>query len=237
MIDPATILAQAVADLEGRMGVHRADILPEEWLALSKAALRFADPFRDVNADAAGFPVILPDGTALWRLTIGAQIWLDELERSLDGGTANPLYSRAVVFACAHARDRDAFPQPSPREAERAVTAFERSLRITRAEAASALKRLSSRSSADGRAAPGQSAAIDWAALCARLETQTGISAHDWCWKHSGDYTIKAWNDLHDFAAAFSPRAKQHHVQDEADRALEALQLAKVAIRKRIHPS
>lgn len=234
MIDPSSILAQAVSDLQHRMGVDPSQIAPAEWLALARAALRVADPFRDVNADAAGIPVSLPDGTTLWRLTIGANIWLDDVARFLPKGMDDPLFRRALVYACANARSPDAFiGLVSESALRRALRRFERSVFATTDEINLALNRLFSVRPRSTE--PDPSTAADWASLCARLETQTGIPAHDWCWKHSGSYALKAYNDLHDFAAAYA-RLKHSRFPDDADRALEALQLVKVAIRNRIHP-
>ena len=65
-------------------------------------------------------------------------------------------------------------------------------------------------------------AAADWAALCARLETQTGIPADEWMWKRSGAYAILAYNDLHEFARAYSG-GRGGHMTDELDEAMTAL--------------
>ena len=56
------IFARALDDLKSRMGVGLADLTAEEAVALVRACERVADPFREVNADAAGMPVRVADG-------------------------------------------------------------------------------------------------------------------------------------------------------------------------------
>lgn len=77
------------------------------------------------------------------------------------------------------------------------------------------------------------SAAADWAALCARLETQTGVPAREWIWNRSGAYAILAYNDLHEFARAYSGRSETR-MMDELDDAMCALRSVTAAIEKRV---
>ena len=77
--------AKALVELKKR-GVAMKDVKPEELYALAEASRRCADPFREVNADAAGFPVRVSEGGWFWKLTIGAGVWLDEVEEMLGGG-------------------------------------------------------------------------------------------------------------------------------------------------------
>ena len=91
-----------------RHGVEPGNIVPDELYALAEAARRCADPFREVNADAAGFPVRVCEGVWFWKLTIGASVWLDEVAAMLGGGT-DPRYRLATIHALVHARDPEAF--------------------------------------------------------------------------------------------------------------------------------
>ena len=89
--------AKALVELKKR-GVAMKDVKPEELYALAEASRRCADPFREVNADAAGFPVRVSEGVWFWKLTIGAGVWLDEVEEMLGGGKSER-YRLAMVYA------------------------------------------------------------------------------------------------------------------------------------------
>ena len=91
-----------------RQGVEPGDITPDELYALAEAARRCADPFREVNADTAGYPVRVCEGVWFWKLTIGASVWLDEVSGMLGGGT-DPRYRLATIHALVHAREPEAF--------------------------------------------------------------------------------------------------------------------------------
>ena len=78
-----------------------------------------------------------------------------------------------------------------------------------------------------------EDAATDWRAVCARLETQTGIPAGDWIWKHSAAHVLACYNDLHAFARACAGGGWVR-MRDELDAAAEALQAVKVAIMRRV---
>lgn len=92
--------AKALQQLR-KSGVEPGDMTPDELYALAEAARRCADPFREVNADAAGFPVRVCEGVYFWKLTIGASVWLDEVTEMLGGGTS-PRYRLAMIHALVH---------------------------------------------------------------------------------------------------------------------------------------
>ncbi len=219
-----------------RQGVDIADVTPGELYALAEASRRCADPFRAVNADAAGFPVRVSDGVWFWKLTIGASVWLDEVSEMLGGGT-DPRYRLAMIHALVHSREPEAFTGlDTERKVMHAVRATMRTIHATPDEVNRAIDVvLGIRANAHPRRADETAAAADWAALCARLEAQTGIPAHEWMWKRSGAYAILAYNDLHEFARAYSTRAGSgDRLQDELDDAMTALRLAAAEIEKRV---
>lgn len=226
--------AKALAGLK-KSGVGLADITPDELYGLADAARRCADPFREVNADAAGFPVRVCEGVYFWKLTIGASVWLDEIERLLGGG-CSPEYRLALIHALVHSREPKAFAGlDTEQKVMKAVRATMRTIHATPEEVDSALDvALGVRRNAKPRIAD-SGAAIDWSALCARLETQTGIPASEWMWKRSGAYAILAYNDLHEFAGAYSGKKSSRHLQDELDDAMCALRMEVAAIEKRVN--
>jgi len=225
--------AKALQQLR-RQGVEPGDMTPDELYALAEASRRCADPFREVNADAAGFPVRVCEGVWFWRLTIGAGVWLDEVEGLLGGGES-PKYRLALIYALVHGREPEAFAGlDTEQKVMRAVKSTMRTIHATPEEvnraidAALGLTRGTTRTSADG------DAAADWAALCTRLETQTGIPATEWMWKRSGAYAILAYNDLRTFAKAYLGGRSAERMHDELDDAMCALRVAAAAIEKRV---
>ena len=228
--------AKALQQLR-RQGVELADVTSDELYGLAAAARRCADPFREVNADAAGFPVRVCEGVWFWKLTIGASVWLDEVSPMLGGGTS-PRYRLAMIHALVHSREPEAFAGlDTEPKVMRAVRATMRRIHATPEEVNRAIDVvLGLRPNAGGprsRAADSATAA-DWASLCVRLETQTGIPAAEWMWKRSGAYAILAYNDLHEFARAYSGGGYAERMQDELDDAMCALRAVAAAIEKRV---
>ena len=122
--------AKALQQLR-RQGVELADVTSDELYGLAAAARRCADPFREVNADAAGFPVRVCEGVWFWKLTIGASVWLDEVEEMLGGGTS-PRYRLAMIHALVHSREPEAFAGlDTENKVMRAVRATMRTIHAT----------------------------------------------------------------------------------------------------------
>ena len=116
----------------------------------------------------------------------------------------------------------------------RAVKATMRTIHATPEEVTLAIdKVLGTRARARDRAAA-SAAAADWAAICARLEAQSGIPAEEWMWKRSGAYAILAYNDLHEFARAYSGGPGGGRMLDELDDAMTALRLVSARIERRV---
>ena len=226
--------AKALQELR-RQGVEPGDATPDELYELAEASRRCADPFREVNADAAGFPVRVCEGVYFWKLTIGASVWLDEVEGILGGGTS-PKYRLAMIYALVHSREAEAFKGlDTERVIMRAVKATMRTIHATPEEvnlAIDAVLGLARRPATPKSTA--SDAAADWAALCVRLEAQSGIPAEEWMWKRSGSYAILAYNDLHEFARAYSGGSGGERMLDELDDAMTALRLVSSRIEKRV---
>jgi hypothetical protein len=225
--------AKALQELR-RRGVEPGDATPDELYELAEASRRCADPFREVNADAAGFPVRVCEGVYFWKLTIGASVWLDEVESLLGGGTS-PKYRLAMIYALVHSRDPKAFRNlDSERAIMRAVKDTMCRIHATPEEVNQAVDVvLGTRARAAGQGSA-SAAAADWAAICARLEAQSGIPAEEWMWKRSGAYAILAYNDLHEFARAYSGGSGGGLMLDELDDAMTALRLVSSRIEKRV---
>lgn len=216
-------------------GVEPGDCTPDELYTLAEAARRCADPFREVNADAAGFPVRVCEGVWFWKLTIGASVWLDEVEEMLGGGTS-PRYRLAMIHALVHSREPEAFVGlDTEAKVMRAVRATMRTIHATPEEVNRAIDVvLGLRATARPRRADASAAAADWAALCVRLESQTGIPASEWMWKRSGAYAILAYNDLHEFASAHAGGRSRDRLVDELDDAMCALRSTAAAVERRV---
>ena len=115
----------------------------------------------------------------------------------------------------------------------RAVKATVRAIHATDAEIDRAMDAaLGLRADTRTGRAETSAAATDWAALCARLETQTGIKAEEWLWRRSGAYAILSYNDLHAFARAHSGRGGDRML-DELDAAMTHLAKLKASIVRR----
>ena len=225
--------AKALSGLKKR-GVELADMTPDELYALAEASRRCADPFREVNADAAGLPVRVCEGVWFWKLTIGASVWLDEVEEILGGGKS-PRYRLAMIYALVHSREPEAFAGlDTESKIMRAVKATLRTIHATPEEINVAMDAaLGLRAHARASKADVSAASADWAALCARLETQTGIPAREWIWKRSGSYAILAYNDLHAFARAYAGGRSATQMRDELDDAMCALRRVAASVEKR----
>lgn len=226
-------LARALADLRDRMGVGPADLTTDEIADLVHACDRAENPFREVNADAAGIPVRVCEGVHFWKLTIGASIWLDDIARLFEGRSDR--YRLCLIHALVHAREPDAFDGlEDERSILKAVKSTCRRIAATPEEVDHALDEVLGLAS---RRTVGKTdvekAAMDWRSLCARLETQTGIPAREWIWSRSSAYALHCYNDLDAFARACGGKSGTT-MRDELDAATEALQLVKVRIMKRV---
>lgn len=228
------IFARALDDLKSRMGVDLADLTAEEAVALVRACERVADPFREVNADAAGMPVRVADGVWFWPLTIGAVAWLEE---TADRWWAEDprRYRNALVYAALNAREPGAFAVIERRDVERLVRRALRTVAATSAEVDAALERVlgivpvASRPGDDEAMA---ATATSWAHLLAKVEASTGIVRDHWLWGVSYAETLRVYHEARQVATASGERAPA--MLDELDEAVNALQRLKVNIMNRV---
>ena len=230
----ALILEEALADMKSRQGVSLGDLTAAEAAELVHAVDRVANPYAEVNADAAGIPVRVAPGVWFWHLSVGASVWLDEVQKMLPKGAEDRLYKFCLIYACGNARTRGAFPPiESPDVLETLVKGYFRGLACTIDEVNAALDVIFSRKDpeTDRNEMP---EAASWASICARLEAQTGVPADEWMWQRSGKYLIRCYRDLHTFAEAYAKDGERRHATDELDEAVVALQELKLAIMRRV---
>lgn len=224
--------------LRERHGVGVADMTARELAAFVHAVERVCSPFTDVNAELVERPVFVCRGVWFWRPTAGAQIWLDEYaakwwpKKSLR-------WKWAQVYALKNARDADAFAPLTTRwEAEKAIVKCALRLPVHGAELQDAINRAygvmphdaprNRQSRAERMRAEAQT---DFAAIVARLEVESGIPRSVWLWGRSIMYTMNAYVQMHEFAAAFAASGKERsRMIDELDDALRNLAAVKEAI-------
>ena len=161
---------------------------------------------------------------------------MDEAERVLPGGSKDPRYHKALIYALAHSRSPEAFPEVvTCKDLERLLKPFFRRLAATPEEVNAALDAVLGVGSAKPREEANSLAAADYAGICARLEGQTGVPAEEWMWKRSGKYAMKVYAELHSFARAYSARGGSFaDMRDELDVATERLNLLKLEIAKSV---
>ncbi len=224
--------------LRERHGVGVGDLTAGELAALVHAVERVCSPFTDVNAELAERPVFVCRGVWFWRPTAGAQMWLDEYAaRWWPRGTLR--WKWAQAYALKNARDAEAFAPLTTRwRAEKAIVRCALRLPVHGAELQDALNRAYGvmphdaprrrRSRAERMKAEAQT---DFASIVARLEVESGIPRDTWLWGRSLTYTLNAYVQMHQFAAAFSMSGgERSRMRDELDDALRNLASVKDGI-------
>ncbi len=236
-------LENALRDLRDRFGAEASALTADEMFDLVECVRRAESPFADVNADAMGFPVKVCEGVYLWRLTAGASAWLDDYAGVWWGGERDgKRYFWALCYALAHARSKEAFiGLDTPQKAHDAIRKFALRVPATQKELALAVdKALGRTDDADDPkrgATPQKENALDWAALVARLEGQSGIRADEWLWGRSAGYAVRAYNDLATFARRYGAATgggEERRMKDLLDEAMNALARCKARIGRRI---
>ncbi len=233
-------LQSEIQDLEERFGVKVGDMTADEIESLVLACRRVESPFSNINAEVVGAPVFVCRGVYGWPITIGAFVWLDEFARKWwpDG----VMQEWAQIYAMIHARDKEAFTSLTDKaEARKAIIKTALRLVCHGGEVRAALARCY-HSDDDQCPAPPKAndrnriaAQTDWVALVARLEVESGISADEWLWGRSFFQTMKAYEELHTFAAAYAGgTADKARMLDELDAAINDLQRLKSAIGRRV---
>ena len=155
---------------------------------------RVVCPFDSERADLIGAPVRV-GGATLWRLTIGAGVWLQDCAFRWWAGDDTRL-GMAVAWALAHSRDRDAITAAAAggaAAAAKTIKAWAMELTCTREELDAAIDELMP-SAASAPAAPaGEGAQTDWQAVALDLAVLTGIPVESWVWASSRDQTLRAY--------------------------------------------
>ena len=211
------------------LGVEPGDLLPSEIEALVHACDRMRQPFSAANAEAAGFPVRVSESVVLWRLTVGANVWLDEFAgRWWPSGSK--AYAWAHIYAMRHAREKDAFLElDSEERAYKAIRADLLAIDCTEDEILAALERFP----ADDPPQREGESQTDWCSFVLALEARTGIPADEWTWHHSVHECSNAYHRLKEFAAA-QGGSKAPRMKDELDRATTALARTVAGIVRRV---
>lgn len=224
-----------------QVGVEITDLSGAEIVALVKAVEKLRNPFTGVNLDVVGAPITV-GGVTLWKLTVGATVWLAEFAKGwwLYQGKEKA-YFWALVYACVNARRKGAFiTLTDEKTAHDAITKMALKLAVYEEELAKAVGEcLEVREATAPRAKKGKEPddapqmQTDWASIIARLEGQTGIPADEWCWNRSADYALRVHEDLQRFAKSAGGE-KVAEMRDEADMATSALAKLRASIKNRV---
>ena len=234
------ILKRELRDLKDRYGASVEDLTPDELERLVLACRKVERPFSNVNMALVEQPVRVCEGAYLWPITAGAQVWLEEFAGSW-WKPDSMMYKWARVYALAHARDQYAFSTLQDKSSARKAIA-KTMLRFVchGAELQDAIDRCYGVADQVAPEKPGKKrksevrAQTDFSSLVARLEVESGIPAGSWLWKRSLVQTMKAYVELHEFAAAFSVGGERRHMKDELDEAMNDLARLKRDIHVRI---
>ena len=224
-----------------QVGVEITDLSGAEIVALVKAVEKLRNPFSGVNLDVVGAPITV-GGVTLWKLTVGATVWLAEFARNwwLYRGKEKA-YFWALVYACVNARRKGAFiTLTDEKTAHEEITKMALKMAVYEDELAKAVNDcLEVREATAPKLNKGKEPEdkpeiqTDWASIIARLEGQTGIPADEWCWNRSADYALRVHEDLQRFAKAAAGE-KVAEMRDEADMATSALAKLRSQIKARV---
>ena len=224
-----------------QVGVEITDLSGAEIVALVKVVERLRNPFSGVNLDVVGSPITV-GGVTLWKLTVGATVWLAEFARNwwLYRGKEKA-YFWALVYACVNARRKGAFiALTDEKTAHEEITKMALKMAVYEDELAKAVNDcLEVREATAPKLNKGKEPEdkpeiqTDWASIIARLEGQTGIPADEWCWNRSADYALRVHEDLQRFAKAAAGE-KVAEMRDEADMATSALARLRAQIKARV---
>lgn len=232
-------LQQELNDLRAHFG--SLDRLTADELEELVDCCRRADhPFDEETKALFDAPAARLRGADFYPLTVGASIWLDEYAEKW-WGDDNNRYFWALVYALVHARDKDAFSgMDDKRAARRAIVRMALRFAFSRRALEDAVDAALGRSGNDAPdsrgpgAAEREAAMTDWSAMVARLEVESGIMRDDWLWGRSAAYTVRAYHELHVFAARASGGEDRRRMFDELDRAINALARLKKRIKERL---
>lgn len=219
-----------VAELEA-MNIGIADLTADEIVALVKACERMAHPFSMFNAELAGFPHKLKCGTVLYRLTIGATVWLDEYAGKW-WSEKTKSYFWALVYALGNARNPKAFETLTDKDiAHKAIAKYSLTIAATEDELLDAIAEMTSEK-AERKTAEVLSDA-DYCEIVRDLEVATGIAADEWVWNKSADWVVRAFN-RHQNIIKQSAGEHTSRMKDELDHATNCLANIRINIVNRV---
>lgn len=225
-------LKNEIARLRSK-GVRLDDLTPEELVEFIHAVERCDNPYSRVNADAIGIPVEVCDGVYFWRLSIGAIVWLEEFAGKwfADRPEAN---FWATAYACHHSREKEAFIKLTTEEAAyEAIRDDILQLPCTADEVTRAVNICLDIDIPQRPIKKVCEARNAWEAIIRRLEVGSGIKRDEWLYGCSYEYAIEAHADLIELGKALNGGGGKHS-RDQLDKAVEALEIVKVRIVKRV---
>lgn len=193
----------------------------EDIIKLYEACKRCDAPFRQTNLALIGTPVVV-GGVALWPLTIGASIWLDEYAFRWWGGS-NKLMHWALVFAYVKGRENGTFTElTSEKEAYRKIRSTIMQFACHQAELDNAIEILiGSKEPVESK----DTSDPDWERVVVELEVSSGITADVWLWGKSAAYTARAYLEHRRIINAVA--GNETEMTDALDDALTALAIVK----------
>lgn len=155
---------------------------------------RVVSPFDSERADLIGAPVRV-GGVSLWRLTVGASVWLQDCAFRWWAGDEARL-GMAVAWALAFARDREAIRDAAaagPAGAAAVINAWALGLACTRAELEAAIDEVMPPVPPADPREPAGCDQMDWQAVALDLAVITGIPVDHWVWECSKNETLRAY--------------------------------------------
>jgi len=214
-------LTSVLQDLKEQFGATAADLTADEIEALVFACARLDNPYSMINAELMERPIRVREGIYLWPITAGAFLWLTEYA-SAWWNEDSKMYCFAEAYALMNARNPDAFVElTDKKKARKAVLKTALRFAFYAKELRRAVNAAYGIAPHDvperkRKGDPVETYKVDFAALVARLEVNSGIPAKTWLWGKSVFSIMKSYAELKNLAvAAFGGK------QDDANRELE----------------
>jgi hypothetical protein len=202
----------------------------EEQLWIVRLCEAVVNPVSGLRADLIGQPERCGMSDVwLWHFSVGASIWYRDLACTWWQGDSDRLFW-ALAFALANGRDKAVLQAARTRDAASGlVYEWSLSLSCERAEIEDAVDRILADVSVPAGAKAPAPVTVDWNAIVADLETQTGIVRDHWLWDLSREETLSAWSRSRRIIEAMRGQASSEPF-NEADYAAMDLHAAKAAI-------
>lgn len=219
-----------IAELEAK-GITLDELTGDEVAELVRACDNMHNPFKGANCELAGFPFILPDGNVLYRLTIGATVWLDEFAATW-WKTGDKRYFWAMVYALGNARDKDAFHGlTDEKTARQRIVEYSTNFAVTEDELLEAIHELIP-NHGEGKV-PTVMTDTDWGEIVRSLVVATGIDNDIWVWGRATDWVARAYNKHASYIAAVQGK-RVDRMKDELDHATNRIARIRFAIINRL---